>query len=138
MERSAAFYEKVLGLELAHVEVSRRVRFYWIGIKGEAMLGVWEIPESKWKREHFAFRTSVDNMKRIEGYLQERGIEPRNFTNDKKEANLQVHSWMPAVSIYFSDPDGHSLEFISMLPDEPKPDLGVISWDEWEAMKIKG
>jgi lactoylglutathione lyase len=45
-----------------------------------------------------------------------------------------VFGWMPAVSIYFTDPDGHSLEFISMLPDEPNPELGVVEWGEWEAM----
>jgi hypothetical protein len=41
---------------------------------------------------------------------------------------------MPAVSVYFTDPDGHSLEFISMLPDEAKPELGMVPWSEWEKM----
>jgi lactoylglutathione lyase len=138
LERSAEFYENVLGMELAHIEERRRVRFYWIGKKGEAVLGVWEIPETEWKREHFAFRTSLENMKRVEQFLRERGIEPRNFTNDNKEALLQVHAWVPAVSVYFRDPDGHSLEFISLLPDEPKPELGVVSWEEWEALNGRG
>ncbi|MCZ8522467.1 MULTISPECIES: VOC family protein [Paenibacillus] len=41
LERSAAFYENVLGLEFAH-EDPRGVRFYWIGERGGAMLGLWE------------------------------------------------------------------------------------------------
>jgi lactoylglutathione lyase len=137
LERSARFYEQVLGLELAHIEERRRAQFYWIGQRGQAMLGVWEVAASEWKREHFAFHTSLENMRQTISFLEERGIQPRNFTNDGKEALLQVHAWMPAVSIYFNDPDGHSLEFVSMLPDEPKPELGVVSLEEWEALHQK-
>ena len=43
-----------------------------------------------------------------------------------------VFSWMPALAIYFDDPDGHCLEFISILEGEPKPELGIITYDEWE------
>lgn len=43
-----------------------------------------------------------------------------------------VFAWMPAVSIYFEDPDGHSLEFISMLPDQPEPNNGIVEWNAWE------
>jgi len=38
---------------------------------------------------------------------------------------------MPAASVYFRDPDNNLLEFITMLPDPPRPDLGVLSWSEW-------
>jgi hypothetical protein len=41
-----------------------------------------------------------------------------------------VFGWMPALTIHFRDPDGHSLEFIAMLPDAPRPELGVVSWDD--------
>ena len=43
-----------------------------------------------------------------------------------------VFAWMPALAIYFDDPDGHSLEFIAMLPGTPRPELGVQSWDAWQ------
>jgi hypothetical protein len=42
-----------------------------------------------------------------------------------------VFGWMPAIAIYFHDPDGHSLEFIAMLP---QPALGVGTWDEWQRL----
>ena len=45
-----------------------------------------------------------------------------------------VFGWMPALAIYFDDPDGHSLEFIAMLPDPPRPEVGVVSWDEWQGL----
>ncbi|WDL96710.1 hypothetical protein [Alicyclobacillus sp. ALC3] len=35
-------------------------------------------------------------------------------------------------SVYFSDPDGHALELISVLGDEPQPKLGVLSWSKWQ------
>jgi lactoylglutathione lyase len=38
---------------------------------------------------------------------------------------------MPAASLYFRDPDGNLLEFLSRLPDPPQPDLGVVAWSRW-------
>jgi lactoylglutathione lyase len=39
---------------------------------------------------------------------------------------------MPAAAIYFRDPDGHLMEYLTMLDDEVRrPDLGVINWSEW-------
>ncbi|WP_206920039.1 VOC family protein [Alicyclobacillus suci] len=134
LEKASQFYEDVLGLTLAY-EDSRRVRFYWLGKPGNAMLGIWEKEPSQIIRQHYAFQTSLDNMKRVVPWLKGRGIAVRNFLNDGTERPF-VFGWMPAVSIYFSDPDGHSLEFISMLPGAPKPELGIVSWDEWEQLKI--
>lgn len=65
--------------------------------------------------------------------MQEKGIEVRNFY-DGPASELYVFAFMPAVSLYFADPDGHQLEMIAMLPDEPKPELGVIPWQVWEEM----
>jgi len=42
-----------------------------------------------------------------------------------------VLAWMPAASIYFRDPDNNLLEYITVLPDPPDRDLGVVSWNEW-------
>lgn len=96
------------------------------------MLGVWEAKDGQVAREHFAFATTVDDFKLTVPFLKSKGVAPRNF-NHTGEQPL-VMCWMPAVSIYFSDPDGHSLEFIAMLPDEPKPELELVPWDEWERM----
>jgi catechol 2,3-dioxygenase-like lactoylglutathione lyase family enzyme len=133
LERSSEFYESILGLELAYEDDHRRVRFYWIGERGKAMLGIWEKEPSQIVRQHYAFQTSVENMKRIVPWLKERGLTVRNFLNDGTERPF-VFAWMPAVSIYFSDPDGNSLEFISMLPDVPQPTLGVVAWEDWETI----
>jgi len=42
-----------------------------------------------------------------------------------------VFTWMPAVSIYFDDPDGHSLEFIGKLDGKTFPEMGVVSYEDW-------
>lgn len=133
LQRSMAFYGDVLGLEQALLQEHRQVAFYWIGGPGKYMLGVWEKPEDQVQRQHFAFQLSLENMGKAVPYLKERGLAVRNFLDDGTE-RCMVFGWMPAVAIYFRDPDEHSLEFIAMLPDPPRPDLGVVPWDEWESM----
>ena len=44
-----------------------------------------------------------------------------------------VFSWMPAIAIYFLDPDGNELEFIAILEGEAKPKLGVMDYEEWHS-----
>ncbi len=132
LERSMDFYERILGLQLGTVDQHRRIAFYWLGGWGEAMLGLWEKPAPEVQRQHFAFRASVqDVLHRAVPYLRERHLTPSNFLDDGTERPM-VFGWMPALAIYFADPDGHSLEFIAMLPGAPRPDLGVVSWEDWQ------
>jgi lactoylglutathione lyase len=137
LEGSMRFYGEVLGLELGHHDPARRLAIYWLGRQGEAMLGLWEKPEDQVLRQHFAFRTTLEHMQGIRAYLRERGLEYRNFLEDGTDA-LHVFGWMPAVSVYFRDPDGHSLEYLAMLPDDPKPELGIVPWEQWEALHERG
>lgn len=39
-----------------------------------------------------------------------------------------VIAWMPAASLFFRDPDGNMLELLSMLPETPQPEMGIVSW----------
>ncbi len=39
--------------------------------------------------------------------------------------------WMPAAMVYLRDPDRHLLEYLAMLDQQPRPDLGVLPWSEW-------
>ena len=45
-----------------------------------------------------------------------------------------VFGWMPALSIYFTDPDGHLLEYLAMLPDSPRPEAGVVPYSDWKML----
>ncbi len=135
LERSCAFYGDVLGLELALLEQERRIAFYWIGGRGEAMLGLWERPEQV-QQQHFAFRSSIEAIRQQSvPFLHARGLTGRDFDDEKEEPF--VFGWMPAIAIYFRDPDGHSLEFIAMLPDEPQPEVGRVSWAQWQVLQKK-
>lgn len=131
LDRSIAFYEHVLGLELGRKEADRRAAFFWVGGRDEAMLGLWEAPAEHVIAQHFAFRSSPEDVQRAAQFLQERGLRGHNFLNDGSERPM-VFGWMPALALYFHDPDGHSLEFIAMLPDPPRPELGVVSLEDWQ------
>ena len=134
LEASMHFYGEVLGLPLARKEDNRRVAFYWMGGHNRFMLGLWEHPTEEIFRQHFAFQASIENLHNAVDWLKERDLAPRNFLNDGTERPM-VFGWMPALAIYFKDPDGHSLEFIAPLPDDPNPDAGVVSWEDWQALQ---
>lgn len=132
LERSVAFYCDVLGLELGTREEARRVAFLWMGGWGEAMIGLWEKPADQVVPQHFAFRAPVEDvLDKSVAWLDERGLDCHNFLDDGIKRPM-VFGWMPAISIYFNDPDGHELELIAMLPGQPRPEIGVVSWDEWQ------
>ena len=134
LEKSVHFYKDILGLTLAYTQSERDRAFFWVGGEGKAMLGLWQKEPSQVLRQHFAFQVSLQNMRKAVSYLQEKGIQTHNFLNDDS-AELYVFGWMPAVSVYFTDPDGHTLEFISMLPDRPRSDLGMVPWNTWEQLQ---
>lgn len=134
LERSLAFYREVLGLTLGTIDQKRRVAFLWMGGAGEAMLGLWEKTEGQIPPQHFAFRSTVDDvLDRSVAWLDERGLACHNFLNDGTKRPM-VFAWMPAIAIYFDDPDGHSLELIAMLPGRPRPEAGVISYEAWQSL----
>lgn len=132
LERSMAFYGDTLGLKRTRLDEQRRVAFYWVGEDRAYMLGLWERPDAI-IRQHFAFRVSLGFMKTARQFLLDRGLTPRNFLDDGTQDPM-VFGWMPAVALYFPDPDGHSLEFISLLDDPPRDEVGVVAWDEWNAL----
>jgi len=131
LERSIDFYANALGLELCYIEAERRIAFFWVGKPKEAMLGLWEKPKHEIDKRHFAFRCDKgDVLSKSIGFLKERNLKPYNFLNDGTERPL-VFCWMPAIAIYFDDPDGNQLEFIAILEEKARPELGVISYEEW-------
>ena len=82
-----AFFGEVLGLALAHLVPERRVAFYWIGGRGEAMLGLWEVGSVSQKLSlHLAFRTDLDDLLQAPAQLQAAGVTPLDFSgNPTKE-----------------------------------------------------
>jgi catechol 2,3-dioxygenase-like lactoylglutathione lyase family enzyme len=134
LNRAMRFYGETLGLELGLLDQERRAAFYWVGARREAMLGLWEKPAGQIRPQHFAFRARVEDiLTRAVPFLRERNLTPHNFLDDGTERPM-VFGWMPALAIYFRDPDGHSLEFIALLPGEPHPETGIVAWDDWQRL----
>jgi lactoylglutathione lyase len=131
--RSIAFYHDVVGLQLAWEVEERGAAFFWIGAPGQSMLGLWEAGSAPIGLSlHIAFSADLDDVLRACDRLRQVGVTPLSFfaaeTNEPS-----VIGWMPAAAVYFRDPDGHLLEYLAMLDAAPRPDLGILTWSEWQA-----
>jgi lactoylglutathione lyase len=144
LERSMEFYGNPLGLELAQTALARRAAFYWLGERRNTMLGIWENPpwsvserpENPIVIQHIAFETEFGDLSRVIRNLKDRGIQLRNFFDEITD-QPSVFGWIPAASIYFNDPDGHLLEFIAKLSGEAKPEIGIVSLEEWNSAAVR-
>jgi lactoylglutathione lyase len=99
LARAEAFYRDVLGLE----EGLRDERRPWLFLRVGGQEGMIVLQEDKgeWPTQHVAFTVDEAGIDRAADELRERGVEVRGPV---------FHEWMPAKSVYFSDPDGHELE----------------------------
>ena len=136
LERSIVFYRDVVGLELAHRIPKRHAAFFWVGGRDRSMIGLWCIHSSPIRlRLHIAFSATLDDVIRSVAVLKSKGIMPRNGGGGPEIDEPVVFPWMPAASVYFDDPDGHSLEYISILYDDPRPELsGRLRLSDWRLM----
>lgn len=132
LEQSIEFYKK-LGLELGHTIEERRCAFFYIGTERQ-MLGLWEISAgAQIQRNHFAFGVELEDLRNGTEWLRSLDIEPA-ASFGKEPLEPMVHTWMPAASIYFGDPDRNSLELIAWLDGEPTVTEEVPYLSEWEQM----
>src|SRR4029078_7472568 len=131
LHSSIAFYRDRLGLELGHVMPARQAAFFWIGSRGNSMLGLWQAGAVPQKTPtHIAFAAAVDDVIAAPGKLQSAGIAALDFNGQPTDEPV-VLAWMPAVAVYFLAPEGPLLEYIAMLEGEPRPDAGVVAWRSW-------
>ncbi|MCA9076807.1 MAG: VOC family protein [Planctomycetaceae bacterium] len=133
LERSIAFYRDVIGLEQAFETSDPRLAFFWVGGRERSMLGLWEsgnIPNVM--RLHLAFQATVEDVLSTPSKLVASGLQPLGINEEPVEEPVVI-GWVPCVSIYFNDPDGHLLEYIAPLDEPPRPEVGVIPYSEWLA-----
>lgn len=134
LDRSIAFYRDVLGLPLAHVVQDRNVAFFWVPKAETAMLGLWGVGSAPMGMKlHIAFSVGLDDLERSVQALRDADITP-HFNGTPIDEPV-VLAWMPAASVYFQDPDGHSLEYICMLKDEPRLATRTMPLSEWRALE---
>jgi len=133
LERSLAFYRDRLGLTVAHRVPARDAAFLWLGAPGQAMLGLWGVGSAPLGLQlHLAFTVALEDIVAAPAWLRERGIAPLSFSGEPTDEPV-VLGWMPAAAVYFTDPDGHSLEYLAMLPAPARPEAGVLPYREWLA-----
>ena len=131
LERSIAFYRDKIGLELARVLPERRAAFFWVGGKDQGMLGLWQGGAGPLHMTlHFAFRCTEEAVLAGCERLQAQGIQPLGFDGEPVQEPVVI-GWMPALSLYFKDPDGHSIEMLAVLQNAPDPEFGVQSHSRW-------
>ena len=135
LDKAITFYREIVGLTLAHVTRERQAAFLWIGPGRNAMLGLWVTGAApQVVTLHTAFRVSRADVLAAAGHLRNAGVTPLDFNGIPTDLPV-VLAWMPAAAVYFRDPDGHLLEYIAMLSEEPRPDCGVVCWRTWELMQ---
>ena len=141
LQRSIRFYRDIIGLELALEASERNAAFFWIGDRSSrsssssrrSMLGLWSVGTAPLRVNlHAAFEVAaINDLLDAPKRLKDQGIMPLSFFG-KESMEPSVIGWMPAAAIYFRDPDGHLMEYLTMLDDkERRPDVGIVNWSEW-------
>ena len=133
LDRSVAFYRDLVGLPVALEIPERGATFLWIGGPGQSMLGLWSLGSMPMGMSlHVAFAVGLDDLLEAPARLRELGVAPLSFFGQETD-EPSVLGWMPAAAVYFRDPDGHQLEYLTMLEEAPRPEAGIVTWSEWRA-----
>jgi len=104
LAESEAFYRETLGLQVGLRDDTRNWLFLRAG--GDAGMVVLQENKGEWPKQHFAFAVEEADLERAVGLLRERGVAVDG---------PYFHEWMPAKSVYFSDPNGHDLELCAVV-----------------------
>jgi lactoylglutathione lyase len=136
------FYREIVGLPFAYRDPTRDIVFLWADAKEKAMIGLWGpntvygLQNGVAQRCHLAFAVALDELFAMIAKLNQNGIDTLGFGGDKTK-EPSVIGWMPSAQIYFRDPDGHMLEFITILPGRPNPSFNG-PYSEWKKLTMAG
>jgi catechol 2,3-dioxygenase-like lactoylglutathione lyase family enzyme len=136
LEESIRFYQK-LGLDMAYRD--EETAFFWIE-KGMSWLGLWEGKEVQTpyhpSLRHLAFRVEYDFIRDSLKWLKDRNIEAVPFATRGK-VDPFIRPFQGNASVYFTDPDGNSLEFMCSVPvPDHLRSHPSCTLDEWEVLTL--
>lgn len=103
LSRAEPFYRDLLGLQVGLRDETSNWLFLRVG--GSSGMVVLQEDPGEWPHQHFAFMIDDAELTRAADFLKASGVETRGPI---------FHEWMGARSLYFSDPDGHELEFCAL------------------------
>ena len=135
MERSINFYVEKLDFVVGRQESPASALLMYNDHGSRSMLGLFKVEEVE-RRYHFSFRVLEENVDQMVPALVARGIVPEHPPRDSVQGPMRepiVHGWMPAASVFFTDPDGHLLELIADLSDAPRPEVLYCPLSEWRS-----
>lgn len=140
LDRSTDFYVDRLGFERGFGGKGQAGVLLLYG-DGERrwMLGLFQVDQVVHRHPaeyHISFRVPEQQVDGMIPYLRKRGIEPLHPPTAPVQGPMQepiVHGWMPAAAVFFRDPDGHLLELIADLSEEPRPGFVYRPLSEWRA-----
>ena len=107
LARSEVFYRETLGLEVGVRDERRRWVFLRAG--GQAGMVVLQEDRGSWPTQHLAFTVEEADIETAAAALRRRGVAINGPV---------YHEWMPAKSVYFTDPDGHELELCAPVQEQ--------------------
>lgn len=107
LARAETFYKETLGLTEGLRDTKRNWLFLLVG--DQAGMIVLQEDQGDWPKLHFAFSVAEGDLERAAQLLSDRGVTV---------SEAVVHDWMPSRSIYFDDPDGHSLELLAPIENQ--------------------
>lgn len=137
LERSISFYRDVIGLEFGIKDVEHNCAFLFAGGPNQSMLGLWSTRMAPiGLKLHIAFKVNINDLFNIPSTLRSKGIIPLNIY-EEETYDPTVIPFIPSASVYFRDPDGHLLEYLALLDEDPRPNLEIGPWSDWISKKYK-
>lgn len=108
LERAEAFYRDILGLEVGLRDEKRR----WVFLRAGGLAGMVVLQETpgEWPQQHLAFTVTASALDHAAGEFGRKGVSL---------SGPITHEWIPARSVYFTDPDGHDLELCAPIEGVP-------------------
>jgi lactoylglutathione lyase len=113
LDRSLAFYQDILGLELIQAAAHEGQRFAFLGVGGRLLLTLWQQSTDAFDPQqaglhHLALQVpTLDAVEAVESKLRARGVTPRY------DAIVPHQEGAESAALFFTDPDGIRLEVYS-------------------------